>query len=271
MRINDQIGFADIDPTYQAFVDKFKPKKTTDDCYTPDEIFAVIVDYVREKYGVTPDRILRPFWPGQDYREIDYPDGCVVVDNPPFSILSQIIADYNRAGVPFFLFEPYLTALGRRGATHIITATNIIYENGAEVPSSFCTSLEPGVLARSDPELAQAINRASEALRRKGKKQVAKYVYPDAVLTSADLGYLAAHETALTIYERDTYFTRQLDAQKSAGKGQTIFGGGYLLSTKAAAEKAAAEKAAAEKAAAEKWRLSARELAIIATLDASRR
>ena len=258
MRINDQIGFADIDPNYQAFVDKFKPKKTTDDCYTTDEIFAVIVDYVREKYGVTPDRIVRPFWPGQDYREIDYPDGCVVVDNPPFSILSQIITDYNKAGIDFFLFEPYLTALGRRGATHIITATNIVYENGAEVPSSFCTSLEPGVLARSDPELAQAINRASEALRRKSKKQVAKYVYPDAVLTSADLGYLAVHETALTIYERDAFFVRQLDAQKSAGKKQAIFGAGYLLSTKAAAEKAAAEK----------WRLSARELAIIATLDA---
>ena len=263
MKLSDQISFADIDPTYQAFVDKFKPKKTTDDCYTPDEIFSVVQDYVQEKYGVTPDRIVRPFWPGQDYREIDYPEGCVVVDNPPFSILSQIITDYNKAGIDFFLFEPYLTALGRRGATHIITASAIVYENGAEVPSSFCTSLEPGVLARSDPELAKAIKRASDKVAKATKKQVPKYVYPDAVLTSADLGYLAVHDTPLTIYERDAYFTRQLDAQKSAGKGQAIFGSGYLLSTKAAAEKAAAEKAAAEK-----WRLSARELAIIATLDA---
>ena len=53
--------------------------------------------------------------------------------------------------------------------------------------------------------------------------------------------------------------------------GKTIFGGGLLLSEKAAAEKAAAEKAAAEKAAAEKaaahiWELSERERKIVASL-----
>ena len=25
--------------TYEEFVEKFKPKKTTDDCYTPNEIY----------------------------------------------------------------------------------------------------------------------------------------------------------------------------------------------------------------------------------------
>ena len=43
---------------------------------------------------------------------------------------------------------------------------------------------------------------------------------------------------------------------------KAIFGGGLLLS-----EKAAAERAAAEKAAAHKWELSDRELAIVASLD----
>ena len=126
------------------------------------------------------------------------------------------------------------------------------------MPSSFCTSLEPGVIARADPQLAQQIKKANDRLLAAKRKQVPKYVYPDAVLTSADLGYLAAHDTPLTIYERDAYLIRQLDSQKAAGKGQALFGAGYLLSSKAAAEKAAAEK----------WRLSARELAIIATLDA---
>ena len=111
MKLTDQISFAVLSPEYSAFVDKFKPKKTTDDCYTPGPIFDVVLAYALNRYGVTEDRVLRPFWPGQDYREIDYPDGCVVVDNPPFSILSQIINDYNAAGVRYFLFEPYLTAL----------------------------------------------------------------------------------------------------------------------------------------------------------------
>jgi hypothetical protein len=260
MRVTDQISFADIDLNYKAFVDKFKPKKTTDDCYTPDSIFAIIVDYVRERYGVTEDRIVRPFWPGMNYREFDYPDGCVVVDNPPFSILSQIVNDYNRAGVAFFMFEPYLTAFSRRGCTHVITATPITYENGAEVQTSFCTSLEPGILARSDPELMRRIKDENARLIAKTKRQLLKYIYPDSVVTSADIGYLSMHDVPFTIYDKDAHFINALDSQRAQGK--TIFGQGYLLSTKAAAEKAAAEKAAAVR-----WALSEREQAIIAKLD----
>lgn len=28
--------------TYEEFVDKFKPKKTTDDCYTPGTIYEIV-------------------------------------------------------------------------------------------------------------------------------------------------------------------------------------------------------------------------------------
>lgn len=31
--------------TYEKFVDKFKPKKTTDDCYTPGAIYEVVKDW----------------------------------------------------------------------------------------------------------------------------------------------------------------------------------------------------------------------------------
>ena len=30
---------------YGAFVEKFKPKKTTDDCYTPPEVYETIKDW----------------------------------------------------------------------------------------------------------------------------------------------------------------------------------------------------------------------------------
>ena len=36
---------------YQAFVDKFKEAKATDDCYTPPEIYDEIADWVAEEYG----------------------------------------------------------------------------------------------------------------------------------------------------------------------------------------------------------------------------
>lgn len=38
MTINGQMTLGEINAEYQSFVDKFKPKKTTDDCYTPPNI-----------------------------------------------------------------------------------------------------------------------------------------------------------------------------------------------------------------------------------------
>ncbi len=50
--------------TYEEFVEKFKQKKTTDDCYTPTGIYEVIRDWVCEKYNVKKESIMRPFKPG---------------------------------------------------------------------------------------------------------------------------------------------------------------------------------------------------------------
>ena len=75
---------------YDGFVEKFKPKKTTDDCYTPPAVYDAVLQYVREKYNIDDDvPIVRPFYPGGDYENYDYPEGCVVVDNPPFSIFAK--------------------------------------------------------------------------------------------------------------------------------------------------------------------------------------
>ena len=70
---------------YEAFVDKFKPKLTTDDCYTPPEVYEVVKNWACAKYGIDPAKIVRPFYPGGDYESFDYSGGAVVVDNPPFS------------------------------------------------------------------------------------------------------------------------------------------------------------------------------------------
>ncbi|MDO4850085.1 MAG: hypothetical protein Q4B45_10010, partial [Coriobacteriia bacterium] len=76
---------------YEGFVEKFKPKRTTDDCFTPPEIYAVVLDYVRGRWGVEEADVVRPFWPGGDYESFDYPDGCCVVDNPPFCFGAVLI------------------------------------------------------------------------------------------------------------------------------------------------------------------------------------
>ena len=271
-RLDNQMTLADVDPHYQLFVDKFKPKKTTDDCYTPSNIYEVVLDWVVNEYGIDRENVVRPFWPNGDYMTYDYPEGCTVVDNPPFSIIAEIVNNYNAAGIKYFLFAPYLTNLtAREKASHIITGTNITYENGADVPTAFLTNLD-SYLLRSCPDLAKQIEETNKANIARVRKQVPKYKYPHYVITAADLGYLAKWGVDLRIKAKDCFFIRALDSQKANGK--TIFGSGFLLSEKAAAEKAAAEKAAAEKAAAEKasaieWELSESEKHIIASLGGS--
>ena len=88
--------------SYEEFVEKFKPKKTTDDCYTPPGIYAVVRDWACKEYGIDPDKIVRPFYPGGDYEHYDYPEGAVVLDNPPFSILAKITAFLSGAGHSVF-------------------------------------------------------------------------------------------------------------------------------------------------------------------------
>ena len=46
---------------YDAFVEKFKPKKTTDDCYTPPLVYDAVADYVAERYGLDKANFVRPF------------------------------------------------------------------------------------------------------------------------------------------------------------------------------------------------------------------
>lgn len=49
---------------YEGFVEKFTPKKTTDDCYTPPEAYKIVLDYAREKCDIECATIVRPFYPG---------------------------------------------------------------------------------------------------------------------------------------------------------------------------------------------------------------
>ena len=67
---------------YEGFVEKFKPKKTTDDCYTPPAVYEAVKDWACRKYSIDPACTVRPFWPGGDYEHFDYPAGAVVLDNP---------------------------------------------------------------------------------------------------------------------------------------------------------------------------------------------
>ena len=249
--------------TYEEFVEKFKPKRTTDDCMTPPEIYEIVKDWACGRYQINPSVIVRPFWPGGDYENYDYSVGCVVLDNPPFSILSKICRFYLDRGIKFFLFAPSLTCLSTDlTINHIICDAQIEYENGAKVRTSFVTNLGDGeTVMESAPDLSLWINEAVDELHARKTTKLPKYDYPKYVITSARMQYYARHGVALKIKHRDCTFIRSLDAQRKDGKA--IFGGGLLLNERAVAERAAAERAAAERAHTIVWELSEREKQII--------
>ena len=263
---------------YLDFVEKFKPKKTTDDCYTPANIYEVVAGYVADRYGIQREAMVRPFWPGGDYELFDYPAGCCVVDNPPFSIVKRICRDYQERQIRFFLFCPYLTAAGItkiKGTALIVTPESVIYENGAEVATCFVTNLEPETMIRTDVALLQALAEANAINRSKLKKSVPKYSYPDHVLTVQKVGYFCIHNTDYRLDRKDCCHIDTMDMQR--GQGKSVFGSGFLLSDRAAAERAQAERLAIARAEEKKtrteretafqWQLSDREKRIIELLN----
>ena len=260
MKIDNQMTLGDVDAKYQAFVDKFKPKKTTDDCYTPEPVYKAVLDWVVNEYGIDPNNIVRPFWPGGDYLREEYPEGCTVVDNPPFSIVTKICRDYMAAGVKFFLFAPYLTNFGGDvgGVCHIVTDARITYANGAVVNTAFLTNLD-GCLIRSAPDLCQALEEANKV----DTMRLPVYSYPVNVVTATRIGGLCRWGIDVRIWPTEATFVRRLDSQKAHGK--TIFGSGYLVSDEAAQRVKAAEVKAAEVN--NIWELSERERRIIEQLN----
>ncbi len=217
---------------YEEFVDKFKPKKTTDDCYTPPEVYAAIRDWACREYNILPEKIVRPFWPGGDYEHFDYPKGCVVLDNPPFSILAKICNFYLERGIPFFLFAPTLTALsGKRTMqiNHLICDAPIVYDNGAVVSTSFVTSFGDDVVMQSAPELRKIINNVVEELKITEKRKLPKYEYPDHVLTAAMVGKYSRYGIDFKIARTDCVRVRELDGQKEYKKQFTGVGCFYRI------------------------------------------
>ena len=255
---------------YDVFVEKFKAKKTTDDCYTPENVYEAVAEWVRAEYGVERADMVRPFWPGGDYVAFDYPAGCCVVDNPPFSLLSRIMRFYLSRGIRFFLFAPTLTLFVGRGidVSYLPCGAKITYENGANINTSFVTNLDTCRL-RSVPKLYRIIKRENEINEKAVTKKLPRYKYPDHVLTAAAAYQYSHYGIDFRVEKGECRFIDKLDAMRGI-KDSGIFGGALLMNDRKAAERAVAERAAAERAAAERadtvWKLSDRERDIVKML-----
>ena len=224
---------------YLNFLKKFELKKTTDDCYTPPAVYDTLADYVSGRWGIPRKNFVRPFFPGGDFENFNYHAGSVVVDNPPFSILSKIIRFYIKHGVRFFLFAPTLMLFnyGFDGITHIIINAKVVYDNGALVNTSFITNLPCENAIEVLPGLKCEIEQAQKIER----KRMRKLDFPQFVINSARLGKYASKGIEMKFRRDDVLFTKHFG-------GVSIFGGGAMLSPQGAAEMERANEAAMERA-----------------------
>ncbi|NWO23160.1 hypothetical protein [Mogibacterium timidum] len=141
----------------------------------------------------------------------------------------------------------------------IPVCADVIYENGAKVKTSFRTNLDP-MLVRTAPELHVLLKETCSKLKK--ARNLPKYSYPQEVFTASIGAKLSNCGVDYRIKRDDAVFIRRLDSQIESGK--TLFGGGLLLSKKAAAEKAAAEKKIPDDTIA--WELSDRERDLVNSL-----
>lgn len=137
----------------------------------------------------------------------------------------------------------------RDGLKYICADTQILYHNGAEVNTSFVTNLGE-YLIETAPDLSEAVKAANKVNLRAEKKELPKYTFPMEIVTAARCKWYAAHGTVFRVRPEEAVFVRTMDNMA----GKTIFGAGFLVGPRAAAERAAAERAAAYV-----WELSPRE------------
>ena len=232
--LSARVGEKDDD--YNAFVDKFKTKATTDDCFTPPEVYEAVKEWVLEKYGIDKGReIIRPFYPGGDYQNYEYPPNCIVIDNPPFSIMSEITNWYCQNKIDFFLFANHMTLFAslKEGCNAIVVGANVTYENGAKIATSFLTNL-----GGSQISVSASLHDKITAAQPSESAELKAYDYPDNVISGPRIAILAKNGIDFDI--RNCIPISKLD------DGTGLYGKGALISDYDA-EKLRAEIQRAEK------------------------
>ena len=156
---------------YDAFIAKFDKDapKTTDDCYTPQAVYDAVLEWLGERVNLKGRSIVRPFYPGGDYVNYEYPENCVVVDNPPFSIVSKICRFYQANEIDYFLFAPGLMLFsgGIKGNCDVIIKSPIKYHNGADIATGFKTNLFNNLSVMIASSLSDMIDEAQGIHRLK--------------------------------------------------------------------------------------------------------
>ena len=231
---------------YESFVAKFKDNpKTTDDCYTPQDVWEAVAKYVGTITDLDGKEILRPFYPGGDYVNAEYPEDGVVIDNPPFSMFTKICKFYTENEIPFFLFGPGMSILSIcKYCTAVIVSSQVEFSNGAKVRLNFATNLLGDTMVTTAVQLDKVLR---DLPSQNIKKELPVYRYPDELLSASDFQIIAKGHEDFAIKRGEAVLVNNLDCHPHRKNG--LFGA-HMLVTKEAARKAEVLKNAAREAAA---------------------
>ena len=220
---------------YESYVAKFvEGPNTTDDTFTPRDIYEAVVEYVGTVVDLSDKVILRPFYPGGDYENAEYPDNGVVIDNPPFSLFMKIVRFYVARDIPFFLFGPGLTiASCCKFCTAVVIGEGIRFENGAVVKCNFASNLYGDVMMTTAPYLDKLIKQCKS---QDARVNLPKYEYPDNVVSVSDMQTIARGGVTFEVTRQEGAIIRALDNHPGRG----LFGDHILTNAAKAAAKAAA-------------------------------
>ena len=166
-------------------------KEKSDEWYTPPEVMDCINDYVSESLKIDKSKFVRPFYPGGDYEHFNYPEDCIVVDNPPFSILTKIVDYYLKNNIKFFLFAPQLTSsstMRKRPISCIIVKNQITYLNNKKLPTCFLTNIPKRSYMKYSTKLNDMLSIIQPENKRKDGKtrntitrQIPGYINPNII------------------------------------------------------------------------------------------
>ena len=181
-------------------------------------MYEAVKEWVLETYPEFEEKdILRPFWPGADYTKVEYPDGCLVLDNPPWSIMAAICRWYTNRKINYFLFANHVTHFSELRITEchaVVADINIRYENGARISTSFLTNLGPKI--RISGELKHRVNNVQGIVKSKRKAYHPSYN----MVSGAQLGKFATAGYNIDLS------SAQFD---DCDNGHRIFGGGLQI------------------------------------------
>lgn len=199
---------------YEEWVKHFGAKHTTDECFTPAEVYENVLQFVKKHWPeqLEGKRIIRPFYPGGGYENEDYTN-AVVIDNPPFSIMSKIVKFYTENKIPFFLFAHLNTLFNTIAPGYVICYDSVIYENGANVATGFVTSFFHGIIG-------------IRGVQKQNKKKREKTEMPEGYASAAQMRkYLRSLEDGEEKYWDYMYGSRI----RKTPEGRSIFGGAYKI------------------------------------------